>query len=397
MKRCLIIFLLTLPFCAVAQNQNSVWCFGDSAGIDFSNINNPVPYFSAMDGRGSCVSIADNSGNLRLYAATFLSLASDWSTRIFNSSNQIIPGCDSITGRAWYNEVITIPKPLSDSLYYVFSVGLDDPYNKGIYYTLVDLSANGGSGLVLEQNIQIDSSLQGDCLNAVKHGNGRDWWIISKLSGPPLTSYNRFFLTLVTPDSIYKPAIQDLLDGAEDIGFQKIIFKPTGDGFMLINLRGFMAEYSFDRCTGHISLIRNIYPQLINQRIFWEGAYSPNGNVFYLNTVQTSSLPPGYLIQYDLTSPNIQLSADTLESFQLPIGNGALRLAPDNKIYFARAYQWGFPGYPYPDSVRNTFNENLSVINFPDSVGAACDYEPFSFYLGGKRIIMVCLIILIIL
>jgi hypothetical protein len=28
---------------------------------------------------------------------------------------------------------------------------------------------------------------------------------------------------------------------------------------------------------------------------------------------------------------------------------------------------------------------NLGVINYPDSLGLACDYRPFSFYLGGKR------------
>ena len=28
---------------------------------------------------------------------------------------------------------------------------------------------------------------------------------------------------------------------------------------------------------------------------------------------------------------------------------------------------------------------NLSVINEPDNIGAACNYQPFSFYLGGKR------------
>ena len=43
-----------------------------------------------------------------------------------------------------------------------------------------------------------------------------------------------------------------------------------------------------------------------------------------------------------------------------------------------------FP-YPYPDSARNVYNENLSVINYPDSLGAACNLQPFSFYLGGKR------------
>jgi hypothetical protein len=28
---------------------------------------------------------------------------------------------------------------------------------------------------------------------------------------------------------------------------------------------------------------------------------------------------------------------------------------------------------------------NLSVINSPDSAGLACDFQPWSFYLGGKR------------
>jgi hypothetical protein len=28
---------------------------------------------------------------------------------------------------------------------------------------------------------------------------------------------------------------------------------------------------------------------------------------------------------------------------------------------------------------------NLSIINHPDSLGASCDFQPYSFYLGGKR------------
>ncbi|MBK8873341.1 MAG: hypothetical protein IPN13_05230 [Bacteroidetes bacterium] len=28
---------------------------------------------------------------------------------------------------------------------------------------------------------------------------------------------------------------------------------------------------------------------------------------------------------------------------------------------------------------------NLSVINYPDSLGSACNYTPYSFYLGGTR------------
>jgi hypothetical protein len=41
--------------------------------------------------------------------------------------------------------------------------------------------------------------------------------------------------------------------------------------------------------------------------------------------------------------------------------------------------------YPYQDTVYNMYNMNLSVINQPDSLGTACDFQPYSFYLGGKR------------
>ena len=32
-----------------------------------------------------------------------------------------------------------------------------------------------------------------------------------------------------------------------------------------------------------------------------------------------------------------------------------------------------------------TENMNLGVINDPDSLGPACNFQPYSFYLGGKR------------
>src|ERR1700740_3418029 len=98
MKRIKILFVILLSVHGVfSQNMNSTWIFGDSAGIDFSNISNPVPIVSAMDGRGSCTSISDSSGNLILYGAVLGYLNSDWAARIFNSQHQILQGCDSIT------------------------------------------------------------------------------------------------------------------------------------------------------------------------------------------------------------------------------------------------------------------------------------------------------------
>ncbi len=258
---------------------------------------------------------------------------------------------------------------------------------KGAFIVLQIMSINGGSGGVLLQNIQINNQGSGDCLTAVKHGNGRDWWVINKYeSFTAPNHFNRFFVYFVTGDSIYAPITQDFND-ATDVGFQKVIWNATGSNFMQINAAGYMSQFDFNRCTGIISLQKNIFPEqtMVYNRDFWEGAYSPSNNVFYVSTSGVLITDTFYLLQYNLLASNISQSADTLESFLEPQESGQLRIGIDGKIYFSRSYNWGFPGYPYPDSVRNNVNENLSVINSPDSIGAACNYQPFSFYLGGKR------------
>jgi hypothetical protein len=63
-----------------------------------------------------------------------------------------------------------------------------------------------------------------------------------------------------------------------------------------------------------------------------------------------------------------------------------LRVAPDDKIYLTSIYQNGNQHfYPYADSMYNSYNMNLGVINNPDSAGVACNFQPYSFYLGGSR------------
>ena len=63
----LLLFHASLAF---AQHENNIWCFGDSAGINF-NTSPPSTFISAVKGRGSCVSVADTAGNLLFYGQTF--------------------------------------------------------------------------------------------------------------------------------------------------------------------------------------------------------------------------------------------------------------------------------------------------------------------------------------
>jgi len=196
----------------------------------------------------------------------------------------------------------------------------------------------------------------------------------------------------LTPQGITDSIIQSF-NGATDGDLQYLFFKsPDSTKFMLINPSGYMAEFNIDRCTGLIDTVRTIFPEQTNNfnRVFFMGCYSPNGNIFYVsrNSYGGNFGIKNYLLQYDLTAPDIPASCDTLDSTYTfpPVDNGALKLALDGKIYYSSKYRSvGIIDYPYADTMRNVYNENLGVINNPDVMGTGCNFVPFSFYLGGKR------------
>lgn len=368
-----------------AQDRNNVWCFGDSAGIDF-NQSPPAPIFSSVRSRGSCVSIADSLGNILFYAND---RAGNWnnSTQVWNSQNNLMISGDSIQGESLYNELIIIPKPDDNNKFYLFTGNEVYPGSEGLYYSIIDLNQNGGLGVVAQKNIQLNTDPITDCLTGIKHANGRDWWLITQSQDTDTT--NAFYIRLISSDSIHAPIIQNM-GGTKDYYLTKLCLTKDGKHLMQINLGGFMAQYDFDRCTGTISNQQIIFQEQLSNRdrYFLSGAYSPSGSFYYtVTTFYSFSDGKSRLIQFDLNNPDISGSADTLIVDSLPNYPGLLKLGPDNKIYLSSAfYVAGLSNnYPYPDSVYNTINMNLSVINSPDSLGSACDFQPYSFYLGRKR------------
>ncbi|MBL0032863.1 MAG: hypothetical protein IPP27_12075 [Bacteroidetes bacterium] len=85
---------------------------------------------------------------------------------------------DSIVGRGWYNDLIIIPNPASATQFYLFVIDPTSFY--GLYYSLIDMQENSGLGKVVLKNIQIHPYQGWDGIAAVKHANGRDWWLITK-------------------------------------------------------------------------------------------------------------------------------------------------------------------------------------------------------------------------
>ncbi|MBL0340227.1 MAG: T9SS type A sorting domain-containing protein [Bacteroidetes bacterium] len=381
MKQCLLIILIFTTCNVHSQNRNSVWCFGDSAGIDFSS-GTGVPILSGMDGRGSCASIADTNGNLLFYANT-RSANGNYSALVFDSTHSVMLNGDSIFGQGWYQEVVIVPNPANDSTYYLFSIGVASG-SFGLYYSIVDMRLNAGLGAVTTKNVQLQSFAMVDCINAVKHGNGRDWWLIFRKSEFPNSSNNDWYSYLITPTGIQNFSIQSIgVQNRTNLGH--ISFSPNADKMVFCSLQDVIELFDFDRCTGVLSNPITIQddPGMIPSKYTWSCEFSPDASKLYVST----NLDTSYLFQYDLNAANISATKDTLwELKNIPSACGALKLAPDNKIYLSNWYYDFFNNpYPYQDSVFNTYNMNLSVINQPDSLGTVCDFQPYSFYLGGKR------------
>jgi hypothetical protein len=379
MKKCLLLFLFFLYHSAHAQKSNLVWCFGDSAGINFSNLSNPQPIFTGIDTRGSCVSIADSGGILIFDGKTGRNGGGSFTGQVHDSTNNLMLNGDSIIGDAWYHELIIIPHPNQKSSFYLFAT--DVTMHQILNYSIIDMNGNGGLGAITTKNLVIDNGYYYyDAMAAVKHGNGRDWWMIGKRYNSSGDSV--FQIYLITPDSIFH--FSQSAGASANGKIANMTFSKKGDKFLFTTYRGLIEVMDFDRCSGLFSNSVIISQEnLTTPLYYWGSAFSPNENIVYVSTNADTS----YLFQFNLNAPNIFASSDTLATFLYPtyVG-GALRLAPDDKIYLSNAFYNGTNfNYPYPDSVRNMYNENLSVINSPDSFGSACNFTAYSFYLGGKR------------
>lgn len=391
-KRFLLFSILILALTSVhAQYKNTIWCFGDSTGINF-NTTSPTTYSTGIDSRGGVVSIADSMGNLIFYAGGTPDAlgANIQGAKAYNASHQLLLNSDSIVGRAWYREHAILPYPNSDSLFYLFSAGVTSV--TGFFYSIIDMSQDSGRGAVVQKNIPLQNNnfYANDGVTAIKHGNGRDWWVIIR------NWYNQipndvYYFYLISPTGINLHHTQNIGDMVIP-GFFRI--EPTNDGSKIatINNKGFTAVYDFDRCSGLFQNENILQHDVITMDAdsfpwYWSCTFSPNKQLLYISQVPINfNNPVGYLYQYNLNDTNPLATRDTLYTATIPESTDWVKLAPDGKIYVAGVYENGivFP-YPYPDSIRNYINENLGVINSPDSLGAACNFTPYSFYLGGKR------------
>jgi hypothetical protein len=245
------------------------------------------------------------------------------------------------------------------------------------------MKANGGLGAVIQKNVMVMPDEQADCISAVKHGNGKDWWVVGRrLQHSQLIWNNEYYVVLITQSGVSLPSFQTI-GSLNKTGFGRISFSPSGDTLLFTNAGQVIEYFQFDRCTGVLSNPVTIRPVATTYSDWtWSNEFSSDGRFIYTSTSKDTT----QLFQYDLQSPNPLATRATLYQSNFPrYAGGDVKRGPDGKIYFSIAYVNTGVSYPYPDTVYNNYNMNLSVINAPDSLGSACNFQPYSFYLGGKR------------
>ncbi len=299
--------------------------------------------------------------------------------RIYNDDHKVMLNGDSLSpspysnyvmsynmGAQWPQGSIFLPDPGDTNRLYLFHTLWDSvPMNclnlaptsghiAAIQYSIIDKSLDSGRGDVIQKNSVAIADTLGGSLLAIRHANGRDWWVVARHMTQPV-----WLRILVTPNGILGPYRQTVgtvaCSGYWNLKFSGSTNKVGGlRAFWTPNFYKYADVWDFDRCTG---LFSNLTTITIN-RFYQPGlglsggcAFSPSGQYLYAGVLNA-------LYQIDVTAPNVTASLTLVDSNPDPFVDKwfLMQLGPDGKIY-----------------TTGNGNAKMNVINYPDSGGITCN------------------------
>ncbi len=360
MKFFLLSIGIIISFYAVSQDKRkTIWHFGESAGISFADITNPIPINTSSfqtDESIACIS-DENTGRLLFYT--------DGQEVIDSTYNPMCNGTGLGGHESSTQGSLIIPKPFCPGQYYIFTTTAHNfigNANTGLMYSVVDMTQNGGIGCVTEKNVFLHEPVT-EKLTAIPHANGTDYWIIAhEFNNANFLSYK------ISSNGIDAPLVQSIggvHDGNSFAAVGAMKASPQGDKLALAIGKSTLncQIFDFDNTTG--MLTNPITLPISNNYSAYGVSFSPNGSLLYVsNYINPNSRDS--IFQFDLnagTNVDIINSKYTVNAPPIPSGTiGGMQLGPDGKIY-----------------ITLESDLSLSVINNPDGLGATCDYQHGSF------------------
>lgn len=348
--------LLLASHTSFAQGEAANWYFGKNAGITFkAGKAHALTNGRLMTEEGSAT-ISDAQGNL---------LFSTDGITVWNRNNRVMPNGNGLMGmKSSTQSALILPKPGADSTYYIFTTDIQAQGN-GLRYNVVDLTKEKGLGDIVSKNIFMIAPST-EKLTAVRHQNGRDWWVIAhRWNSDAYISY------LVSDEGVsVQPVISNVGSVHGGMNRKAIGYLvPSPDGrrlaAALFDDNGSFELLWFNRATGIISdpIVLQGYEEAYGV------AFSPDGSKLY-GTTNGKGGNKAQIIQFDVaggSAQEIKASSEVIAQSGSP-RIGAMQLGPDGRIYVARKD-----------------NVHLGVISFPNAKGKACTYNDDGFHLGGRK------------
>ena len=406
-----LLFILhnTLAF---TQKEDHIWLLGDeefdiilpdraadttrgATNFDFSY--DPVRIYydpnRLWDLAGGNCSISDKDGKLQAYSNGQVIINADnepiadtinygnqpswfcneWEINNYGNANMAIP----VGLLGWQRAIIL---PVGDQYYAIYNSWdyCTNSYFRLAYSSFI-ISNEYPDGKLLQRDVEVNIGLVNDTLGttiySVKHGNGRDWWLIT---------FNRaqtILLTyLVDISGIHLVSQQPTFTERKSrAGIGQITISPNGKmlswyfAYLLGQDASGFCVADFDRCDG---TIRNIRSKILTTPDL-AGGVSFSSDSRYLYVCNAISI-----LQYDMSATDIIGSQtevaqydgykyyfpyDTIDPIGFRVNFFLMKLGPDGKIYV------------FPNSANNRM---ISVINNPIEKGISCDVRQHSVLLN---------------
>jgi gliding motility-associated-like protein len=357
MKKVLSFILFLITVNVYGQRQTDNWYFGLFDGLNFST--NPPTILTGVNPlfiNEGCALISDRITGQMLFYTDGQHVGNKNFQPMLGTVTSIVAGGISSTESS-----VIVPMPGDTNIYYLFTTpAIEDwcpimvsPAAAGpsnMSYIKVDMSYNNGTGALVGPNVPImDSSTEK--LAAVGYCNGNYWIVGHKFNSDTFYSFKLTSAGLSAPVKSKVGVVHTSTyaeNGTAARGYMK--FSPDGKKIgLVITHPSTMEIFDFDENTGVISNpITEIDPNSVMQSLVMGCSFSPDDSKFY------AQREGGGIYQYDLNA-----------------GNPAAVLASKTWVGSGSIMQTGKNGKIYCLGPLNA----LSVINNPNLLSAACDFE----------------------
>ena len=330
--------------------EGNIWYFGENAGLDFIN-GAPVPLLDGqLDNLEGCASMSDENGNLLFYTNGMT---------VWDRTHQVMQNGNGLAGfPSSAQSGIIVKKPGSLNIYYIFTIAyMYNPF-VGLSYSEVNMDLNSGNGAVTSNKNIFLYTPTCERIVAVKHSNRKYYWIITKKFDS-----DQFYTFLIDSNGVNTtPVISNQGSIMNSWGF--VVASPDSRKIATSDRYVGYEIFDFDNATGIIS---NAI-QLGHGNESYGISFSPNSKLLYACNINS-----GDIYQWNIYAGS---AADIVNSFTtIGVANGSGQ-------YFGGALQIGRDSRIY---VCQFLETSLGVINNPNNIGLACNFQIDAIDLAGRE------------